>query len=478
MAFKGFGATNTGSGGGFSFGASSSTAATTTTQSSTGFSFGAPATASTGLGFGAKPTVPALSLGANQSKPAATGFSLGGSATTKPTLGFGQTATTASTASALTLGTTQPQTSKPAFKGLGGVDLTSTASTSNGNGNKNNGISQAVKDQGVPAEICKDVKAFESYVQKQKSESNEVGKFSVRSLQKINEEINSLSVAVGTISSAVQRNKAAVESIRNEFTNQLKNMEIAHRTQDTPAALQHENIAPIKFFIDLVSEFSISMQSYRHQMEELENHLHSLAQPSGMNPQDLSMALCKMQESFITLASNLHSIHDSVKHIKEQYLAYRKVVHGDHTDIFKQNNPVPAKNKKIEGPSAFSNLSNVAALAMASMLQQPQQQQQQQAPPQQGFLGQNKTSNTLFGGTASGSLFGSKPTATTSSLFGSKPTLSTTGFGGFGSTNTLKPALSAGLATSTSGNMFFGGSTTFSSSAGLLNSSTGKRNKK
>uniref|UniRef100_H2ZCG2 Nucleoporin p58/p45 n=1 Tax=Ciona savignyi TaxID=51511 RepID=H2ZCG2_CIOSA len=395
----------------------------------------------------------------------------GSTATTKPTLGFGL-GTTTTTASTLTLGSTQAPESTTAFKGLGGVDLGSSSNNNNGNGNKT--ISQAVKDQSVPEEICKDVKAFEVYVQKQKLESNEVGKFSVRSLQKINEEIKSLTVAVGTISSAVQRNKAAVDSIRSDFANQLKNMEIAHRTQDTPPALQHENLAPIKFFVELVSEFSASMQSYRHQIEELENHLHSLSQPSSLNPEDISMALCKMQESFITLASNLHALHDNIKHIKEQYLAYRRVVHGDHTDIFKkEKEPVEKKNKKVEGPSPFSNLSNVAALAMASMLQQPQQQQ---APPQQGFLGQKTGTNTLFGSTpaASGSLFGA--TTTASSIFGGKPTL-----GGFGSasTNTLKPALSAGFAstTSSSGNIFFG-NTTFNSSAGLLNSTAGKRNKK
>ena len=43
------------------------------------------------------------------------------------------------------------------------------------------------------------------YIAKQKEESNEVGKFSVRSLHKISEEINNLSLSLATVSSAVHR---------------------------------------------------------------------------------------------------------------------------------------------------------------------------------------------------------------------------------------------------------------------------------
>ena len=46
---------------------------------------------------------------------------------------------------------------------------------------------------------------FRNYVAKQKEESSEVGKFSVRSLHKISEEVKSLSASISTISSAVNR---------------------------------------------------------------------------------------------------------------------------------------------------------------------------------------------------------------------------------------------------------------------------------
>jgi len=50
---------------------------------------------------------------------------------------------------------------KTAFKGLGGTEPGVSGSNTNGSGNRSDVISQAVKDQAVPPEICKDVQSFE-----------------------------------------------------------------------------------------------------------------------------------------------------------------------------------------------------------------------------------------------------------------------------------------------------------------------------
>lgn len=166
-----------------------------------------------------------------------------------------------------------------------------------------------------------------------------------------------------------------------------------------------------------------------------------------------------MQESFITLAANLHSIHDQVKYLKEQYLVYRRIVHGETVDIFTENRQKSNMGKPVKtaGISPFNQLSNVAALAMASMVNQNTQQQQPQGPPQQGFL-----STQSFGGGPS--LFGtSKPTGT-ASLFGNTGTGGSQ-FGAFKST--AKPSLSAGFASTTTNSSSFLGKSSFNSSAGL-----------
>ena len=66
---------------------------------------------------------------------------------------------------------------------------------------------------------------------------------------------------------------------------ELKNAEIAQRTNDIPAALQHENIAPQEYFQSLVESFEDRMQGYRKQIEIVESHLASLSQSQTLTPQ-------------------------------------------------------------------------------------------------------------------------------------------------------------------------------------------------
>ena len=66
-----------------------------------------------------------------------------------------------SSSSTSTIGPLLDHKPKPAFKGLGGVDVAKTDTSSNSTNGKTDVISPAVQDQSVPEEICKDVKVFE-----------------------------------------------------------------------------------------------------------------------------------------------------------------------------------------------------------------------------------------------------------------------------------------------------------------------------
>lgn len=204
------------------------------------------------------------------------------------------------------------------------------------------------------------------------------------------------------------------------------------------------------------------MQLYQKQIDELEKHLHSITNPSAFTCQDISTTLCKMQETYVGLASNLHSIHEKVKTAKEQYLTYRKVVHGDNNNPFAPKKPSALEMKSRAVPNNPGSMSNVATLAMANVMQQQLQVPAQQ-PKATGFgsLGSalGGTTTNLFGSSAaapSTNLFGS--TGTTgggSSLFGGSSltgattaatTSASTGFSFGGSSSTaLKPTLSAGI---------------------------------
>ena len=61
---------------------------------------------------------------------------------------------------------------------------------------------------------------------------------------------------------------------------------------------------------------------------------------------------------------------------KEQYLNYRRVYHGDTDNIFALQKKAADREQRIAslpiGPQAFDNISNAAAIAMATALQTAQ----------------------------------------------------------------------------------------------------------
>ncbi|NXD53349.1 NUP58 protein, partial [Corvus moneduloides] len=506
--------------GGLNFGALGSSTATATTsapslgfgsglfgsKSTTGFTLGSTSTVITGFGFllGTPATTSAattgFSLGFNKPAGSATpfalpvtstsagGLSLSSALTSTPaagTTGFtlnlgGATAptTTASTglslggalaglggslfqntstaatglgqnALGLTLGTTAAP-STTANEGLGGIDFSSSS-------DKKSKDSKALKDENLPPVICQDVENLQKFVKEQKQVQEEISRMSSKAMLKVQEDIKALKQLLSVVASGLQRNILNIDKLKVETAQELKNAEIALRTQKTPPGLQHENTAPADYFRILVEQFEVQLQQYRQQIEELENHLATQANNSHITPQDLSMAMQKIYQTFVALAAQLQSIHENVKMLKDQYLGYRKSFLGDAMDVFEARRTEAKKwqsaPRVTTGPTPFSNIPNAAAVAMAATLTQ----QQQPATGPQPSLG--VSFGTPFGsgigtglqssGLGSSSLggFGS------SSAFGS----SATGASSFGFGTTSKPSgsLSAGFGSSTTSGFNF-----------------------
>jgi len=182
--------------------------------------------------------------------------------------------------------------------------------------------------------------------------------------------------------------------------------------------------------------FESRMQLYRQKIEQMERHLMALSQSAVLTPQELTLAMRRIHETFIALAAQLQIVHEAVKVQKEQYLNYRKVFHGDSTNIFESKSPndseVISSNKRLSlGPTPFSGITNATATAMASTVNR--MQQPAAGPPTLGF-----NSSSLGGG---GGLFGSSNMGLGNSMFGSSVGgLGSSGLG-FGSSNTsaIKP---------------------------------------
>ncbi|XP_063807763.1 nucleoporin p58/p45 isoform X4 [Pseudophryne corroboree] len=320
------------------------------------------------------------------------------------------------------LGLAAPTPQVTTNEGLGGIDFSSSSDKKSDKTGTRPEDSKALKDENLPQLICQDVDNFQKFVKEQKQVQEEISRMSSKAMLKVQEDLEALKQLLSVASSGLQRNTLAIDKLKYETAQELKNAEIALRTQKTPPGLQHENTAPSDYFRTLVEQFEVQLQQYRQQIEELENHLATQGNSSHLTPQDLSMAMQKLYQTFVALASQLQSIHENVKMLKEQYLGYRKAFLGDSTDVFEARRAEVKKWQSAPqittGPTPFSNISNAAAVAMAATLTQQQQ-------PATGF-----GSSSAFGGnTTGGASFGfgtaSKPSGSLSAGFGSS---STSGF--------------------------------------------------
>lgn len=285
-----------------------------------------------------------------------------------------------------------------------------------------------MKEMPVEASILTDVDSLQKFIKEQKSEMEHIKRMSSTPMIKVQEDCTALRQLLSVVSSGVQRNVCAVDKLKKEMTQELKNVEMALRTKEIPPGLQYENTAPAQYFQSLVEQFEGQMLAYRQQIETLESHLSSLHQPSRLTPDELVKSLRNLNLAFVAVAAQLQQVHEAVKTQKEHYLNYRKVFLGDSRDIFERQKKAPVKvalpsHTNPYGQPPFPGMNDATAVAMATALNRSQQPQPQTgAPPVTGFS-QFPQSSAGFGFSTpkSTGLLGNTPILATNqsgSLFG------------------------------------------------------------
>ncbi|XP_017104528.2 nuclear pore complex protein Nup58 [Drosophila bipectinata] len=365
------------------FGAAAPTATVAPTFSFATPATTAPTTAPPAFGFGATATTAAAAM------PAALGTGIGSFAFGKPqtttaaSLNFSTTTTTATaqpfqtglklggSTSTTALGTggifgkPAAQAAAPAptaFVGLGGIDVSATQPKLGDN--KQDGIK--IKETQVPDEIVKTVDALKAYIKQQKTTSSDIGRTSTSKFTNVAHEITNLKWALQNMSNSVEGNNQQIRLLRQETSKAIQSLEMAQRTQDTPAGLQFEHSAPFQYFQCLVAKYELDLVAFRQQIALTERHMHALSNPQSISPEDLKRGFRQLNESFISLAGRLHELHQRVEEQKEHYLNLRRYRLRDATNVFERidNPPLPsAEPQRISsGPTPFSNISAISSL--------------------------------------------------------------------------------------------------------------------
>ena len=412
---------------GFGFGATPAA----TTQASSGFSFGAtPAAstqASTGFSFGGTSAAPGASqpaTGFSLTVPAATpaastGFSFGTPAASQPSAGFGLAgAAAASSAPALTLNLGAAAPASSASVGLGGklqVGLGGTVTALDGSaaGGEGKTDGKPPKETDVPPEIVQTVQTFEKHVKEQKAEGEQISRHSWNSVQSVGDETASLRQLLAGVEASVQRHAAAAAQLKQDVCALLKRAEVAQRTSEISAGLQHENTAPQELFERLVQQYEADMVTYRRQIDQLESLLAAADGAGFVSPEELMRSIRQLHETFVWLAGHLQTVHEKVQALKDHYLAYRRTVVGDTSDVFGAARGSAAPARPVSpppprpGPSPFAVDRNAAAAAVAQALGQPPLPVATPAPVAGGLYG---PAPAAAAAPATGGLFGSGST--------------------------------------------------------------------
>lgn len=186
-------------------------------------------------------------------------------------LGLGGTATTQS----LSAGTTSA-----AVVGLGGTAVAQTKMTTTQK-------EIPPKEQPLPNEILQTVDQFKEMVKQQKMYSSDIARCSVRDFRKVEQEIDHLVNLLNTVECQLQKNRHLAEKLKYDTAKCLQDIEMAQRTQDIPPGLQYENIAPLKYFLDLADQFEREMQAIKMQIESADKYVKNHRSPDILTPQGI-----------------------------------------------------------------------------------------------------------------------------------------------------------------------------------------------
>lgn len=390
-AQPGFGFTSSTAGQpGFGVSTTTTSVLSTSTAATPSVNFNPPQTTAVGFNISKAPT---LSFGtpttATQSSltfgTSLTPKSVTSTALTSSGFGFGTASTTTQAAT-----TTQGLNSG---LGLSGLSYSSTAIggksmlTITGNtatplyGTKSSDLN-ASKTQGqVPPKcqavhplVLEMVESFKNHIKEQKHLCLEVSRASLKPINKISSDAESVKKSVMKLERAVNKNKMLNSKLKEETVKALADVEIAQKAMDYPGGFPCDNSIVTDYFLQLANKFQAQVVGLRIELENTEKSIMCELNPAAFTPQELSTTMQRLYECFVALAGRFQFVHAQISNLKVQHLELRKRKLEDYTDIFsKKNFSMKATNEAVSltmGPSPFSGFRNYHSMNMNSSQQQ------------------------------------------------------------------------------------------------------------
>jgi len=344
---------------------------------------------STQFNFGSVPTLTTSSANAftfaTQSTPLPTLSSLTTttapfSMTTTPMVPMVPNQTLTLTLTTVSTAVTQPSAqTTDAFHGLGGTQTTSSESGADHSLNQNKSNKETTF---IPPEMVPLVEALKQFVKQQKAirEENSQQRFSIQPILEVGAQIeDNLRVLLHKIEVDIQRNSKAMDGLKRDTNKLLSSAEMAYRisrvdvlqtpSSYTDAQNKYINASTHQYFIDTIDNFSLQMNVYSKQIQELRTHIDNMNKP--YSSEELFQIMRKQHETLISLAAKVYAIHEDINQLKLKLKNQSNYSSKLVENTFESSKGSPSLNQSFVGPNPFGLTGEESVFAAQLQSSQP-----------------------------------------------------------------------------------------------------------
>ena len=214
-----------------------------------------------------------------------------------------------------------------------------------------------VKDMQLDPLVDQLITNLTAFIKQQKLIQTEISKMENRSLQSCEKEYRSMSRSLSEWKRGVSEYSSQVSSLKEESLQDIRVAEIAQRTHELPASLQGDHSDPKLYFHMLCNQFSDKLAHYQQVVQDLGKNFSQM-ETRPKTPQEVSEIFKLLNDNFISLASNIYSLHSQVADLKDNVLSYSSIYSKDSQICFPKRMPsVPSSTSSGQlrsGPTPFS----------------------------------------------------------------------------------------------------------------------------